>query len=82
LFFLACDKLMTFYATSLFNTAYPLKTDYMAFMGRYSSLVGAVAFGMMFVGAQVNQLLGWRSAALTTPGNCSIIFESLFYISS
>ena len=54
----------------------------MAFMGRYSSLVGAVAFGMMFVGAQVNQLLGWRSAALTTPGNCSIIFESLFYISS
>lgn len=50
------------------RAAYPLKTDYLAFMGRYSSLVGAAAFLMMFVGAQVNQLLGWRSAAMTTPG--------------
>jgi ATP/ADP translocase len=40
----------------------------MAFMGTYSSLVGAVAFVMMFLGAQVNRLLGWRLAALTTPG--------------
>ena len=37
-------------------------------MGRYSSLVGAASFVMMFLGAQVNQLLGWRAAALTTPG--------------
>ena len=35
--------------------AYPLKTDYLAFMGRYSSLVGLTSFGMMFVGAQLSQ---------------------------
>ncbi len=52
------------------SAAYPLKNDYLAFMGRYSSLVGATAFLMMFAGAQLNQLLGWRKAALATPGVC------------
>jgi ATP/ADP translocase len=54
------------------NIAYPLKNDYLAFMGRYSSLVGATAFAMMFLGAQINQFLGWRKAALTTPGNYEV----------
>jgi len=63
---------------STVKKAFPLKTDYLAFMGRYSSLVGAVAFAMMFVGAQVNQLLGWRSAALTTPVTMGLLAVPFF----
>jgi ATP/ADP translocase len=63
-----CYLCVSHFIAYLCHSAYPLKTDYLAFMGSYSSLVGVVAFAMMFVGAQVNQLLGWRMAALTTPG--------------
>lgn len=52
---------------STVKKAFPVKNDYMAFMGRYSSLVGALAFIMMLMGAQLNQAMGWRVAALTTP---------------
>lgn len=49
------------------KAAFPVKTDYLSFMGRYSTLVGSAAFVMMFVGARVVKLLGWKAGALMTP---------------
>eukprot|EP00599_Poterioochromonas_sp_BG-1_P014996 CAMPEP_0173161750 /NCGR_PEP_ID=MMETSP1105-20130129/18810_1 /TAXON_ID=2985 /ORGANISM="Ochromonas sp., Strain BG-1" /LENGTH=222 /DNA_ID=CAMNT_0014081273 /DNA_START=89 /DNA_END=757 /DNA_ORIENTATION=- len=46
------------------KAAFPVKTS---FMGRYSTLVGSAAFVMMFVGARVVKLLGWKAGALMTP---------------
>lgn len=47
--------------------AFPDKTDYLTFMGRYSTLVGACAFVMMFVGSGIVQVMGWQAGALATP---------------
>lgn len=49
------------------KAAFPVKTDYLKFMGRYSTLVGSAAFVMMFVGAKVVKSLGWKAGALLTP---------------
>jgi len=49
------------------KAAFPIKTDYLQFMGRYSTLVGCTAFVMMFVGSSVVDALGWRAGALVTP---------------
>ena len=47
--------------------AFPVKTDYLKFMGRYSTMVGSAAFMMMFVGAKIVETLGWRAGAVMTP---------------
>jgi hypothetical protein len=52
---------------STVKKAFPVKTEYLIFMGRYSTYVGAAAFGMMFVGTGIVQALGWRAGALVTP---------------
>lgn len=49
------------------KSAFPVKTEYLAFMGRYSTLVGSSAFVMMFVGSSLVKALGWRAGALATP---------------
>lgn len=47
--------------------AFPVKTEYLNFMGRYSTLVGSAACVMMLVGAGTIKGLGWQAGALTTP---------------
>ncbi len=49
------------------KAALPEKTEYLRFMGRYSTLVGSAAFVMMLAGAKIARGLGWRAGALTTP---------------
>ena len=38
--------------------AFPVKTEYLKFMGRYSTLVGCSSFMMMFVGSWIIKNLG------------------------
>ncbi len=47
--------------------SFPFKTDYLAFTGKYSSLVGVAAFLMMMVGTRVVDSWGWEAGALITP---------------
>lgn len=58
--------------------AFPIKTDYLQFMGRYSTLVGCAAFVMMFVGANVVDGLGWRAGALVTPVMTAVLAVPFF----
>lgn len=44
--------------------AFPSKTEYLGFMGRYSLLVGCSSFVMTVVGSGVIKQLGWRAGAL------------------
>jgi AAA family ATP:ADP antiporter len=55
-----------------------VKTDYLNFMGRYSTLVGTSSFIMMFVGAKVVDSLGWRAGALMTPGMMGLLALPFF----
>lgn len=47
--------------------AYPDKSDYMVFMGQYSTIVGASTFLMLLLGKEVIKYLGWEVGALATP---------------
>lgn len=47
---------------------YPNPNDYLAFMGRFSTITGAMTiFMMLFVGGNVIRMLGWGAGALATP---------------
>lgn len=46
---------------------FPVKSDYLNFNGRYSTMIGICSFLMMFVGAKVVDVLGWGAGALMTP---------------
>jgi len=46
---------------------FPIKSDYLKFNGQYSTLVGIFSFFMMFVGAKVVDVMGWRAGAMMTP---------------
>lgn len=39
----------------------------MAFMGQYSTIVGASTFVMLLLGKEVIKYLGWEVGALATP---------------
>jgi ATP/ADP translocase len=64
---------------SAVKKAFPVKTDYLQFMGRYSTLVGLAAFGMMFAGTQTVQVLGWRAGALLTPLVMGLLAAPFFW---
>jgi len=57
--------------------AFPVKTDYLGFMGRYSTMVGCASFVMMFVGSRIVSL-GWRVGALMTPGMMAALAAPFF----
>lgn len=52
---------------AIVKLAYPDKSDYMAFMGNYSTIVGASTFLMLLLGKEVIKYLGWEVGALSTP---------------
>ncbi|KAG2452332.1 hypothetical protein HYH02_003356 [Chlamydomonas schloesseri] len=49
------------------KTAYPDPSDYSAFMGKFSEVVGVVTLVMMLLGRFVIKKFGWGVAALATP---------------
>ena len=62
---------------------YPNSSDYQAFMGIVSSIVGVVSFIIaLFVGGNVIRKFGWYVGALLTPmvlGIVSILFLSVYF---
>lgn len=55
------------------HRVFPVRTQYLAFMGRYSLLVGLMSFVMMFVGSGVLHTMGWANAALLTPVMMAVV---------
>lgn len=47
--------------------AFPDKTDYLAFMGQYSKIVGSTSFFMLLLGNRLIKSFGWEFGALMTP---------------
>ncbi|KAJ1629261.1 ADP/ATP carrier protein [Pavlovales sp. CCMP2436] len=55
----------------------PAKSDYMRFMGQYSTAVGVTTLLMTLVGSQIPKRFGWKAGAMVTPvviGSLSWIF--------
>ena len=76
----SCDynivcRIQTFKLTHLSSTqqqAFPNPNDYSAFMGNFSSAMGAFTLIMMLVGRSIFARFGWRTAALVTPSMMGI----------
>lgn len=49
------------------QNVFPLKTDYVNFLGRCSTLSGVLSLLLTFVGANLMEKWGWKAGALTTP---------------
>ena len=58
--------------------AYPDKSDYMAFMGQYSTIVGIATTFMLLVGKEVIKLFGWEAGALATPVVMAVLAVPFF----
>mmetsp|Transcript_34012 Transcript_34012/g.44910 ORF Transcript_34012/g.44910 Transcript_34012/m.44910 type:complete len:670 (-) Transcript_34012:243-2252(-) len=52
---------------AMVKRAYPDKSEYMNFMGNYSSYVGVSTLVMLLIGGKIIKFLGWQVGALTTP---------------
>lgn len=63
---------------AIVKLAYPDKSDYMAFMGQYSTIVGATTFCMLLVGKEVIKYLGWEAGALATPVMMAVLAVPFF----
>lgn len=63
---------------AIVKLAYPDKSDYMAFMGQYSTIVGATTFLMLLVGKEVIKYLGWEVGALATPVVMAVLAVPFF----
>ena len=63
---------------AIVKLAYPDKSDYMAFMGQYSTIVGATTFFMLLVGKEVIKYLGWEVGALATPVVMAVLAVPFF----
>ena len=49
------------------KSLFPIKSEYLNFNGRYSTMIGICSFIMMFVGSKVVDVFGWRAGAMMTP---------------
>lgn len=58
--------------------AYPDKSDYMTFMGQYSTIVGSTTFVMLLIGKEVIKYLGWEAGALATPVMMAVLAVPFF----
>ena len=63
---------------AIVKLAFPDKTDYLAFMGQYSKIVGLSTFFMLLIGNKLIGIFGWIFGALTTPV-CMLIFSIPFF---
>ncbi|CAM9564844.1 unnamed protein product [Discosporangium mesarthrocarpum] len=63
---------------AIVKMAYPDKSDYMAFMGQYSTIVGSTTFMMLLVGKEIIKHLGWETGALATPVVMSVLAVPFF----
>lgn len=52
---------------SVLKEAFPIKSEYFAFMGSYSTYVGFAAALMTLVGSSLLKRFGWQGGALLTP---------------
>jgi len=63
---------------SKLKQAFPNPNDYSAFMGNFSSAMGAATLIMMLAGRSIFQRFGWRTAALVTPTMLGVTGLSFF----
>lgn len=58
---------------------YPVKTEYLRFMGYYTLAIGLVNFPMMLLGTNIVRRRGWKMAAYTTP-LILLVTSALFFL--
>ena len=74
----ACVELTEVLWKAILRRTYPNKSDYMAYMARFSQTVGVVAFLLQLVASEIINVLGWRWTAMIPPVTMGVLAAGFF----
>ncbi|KAL7516451.1 hypothetical protein ACHAWX_001466 [Stephanocyclus meneghinianus] len=73
-----CVELTEVLWKALLRRTYPTKSEYMAYMARFSQTVGVVAFLLQLVASEILELLGWKWTAMIPPLTMGLLAVAFF----
>ena len=73
-----CVELTEVLWKAILRRTYPNKSDYMAYMARFSQTVGIVAFFLQLVASEILTVLGWKWTAMIPPVTMGILAAGFF----
>jgi AAA family ATP:ADP antiporter len=73
-----CVELTEVVWKALLRRTYPTKSEYMAYMARFSQTVGVVAFLLQLVASEILEILGWKWTALIPPVAMGVLAVAFF----
>ena len=73
-----CVELTEVVWKALLRRTYPTKSDYMAYMARFSQTVGVVAFLLQLIASEILEVFGWKWTALIPPMAMGILAVAFF----
>ena len=73
-----CVELTEVLWKAILRRTYPNKSDYMAYMARFSQTVGIVAFLLQLVASEILAALGWKWTAMIPPVTMGILAAGFF----
>lgn len=73
-----CVELTEVVWKALLRRTYPNKSDYMAYMARFSQTVGVVAFLLQLVASEILEGFGWKWTAMIPPVTMGVLAVAFF----
>eukprot|EP00804_Cyclotella_cryptica_P003964 CCRYP_013905-RA/>CCRYP_013905-RA protein AED:0.06 eAED:0.06 QI:244/1/1/1/1/1/3/248/749 len=73
-----CVELTEVLWKALLRRTYPTKSEYMAYMARFSQTVGVVAFLLQLVASEILEVLGWKWTAMIPPLTMGLLAVAFF----
>ncbi len=73
-----CVELTEVLWKAILRRTYPTKSDYMAYMARFSQTVGVVAFLLQLVASEIINVFGWRWTAMIPPVTMGVLAVAFF----
>ena len=73
-----CVELTEVLWKAILRRTYPTKSEYMAYMARFSQTVGLVAFLLQLVASEIMTVFGWRWTAMIPPVTMGVLAVAFF----
>lgn len=73
-----CVELTEVVWKALLRRTYPTKSEYMAYMAKFSQTVGVVAFILQLVASEILEVLGWKWTAMIPPITMGVLAIAFF----
>ena len=73
-----CVELTEVVWKALLRRTYPTKSEYMAYMAKFSQTVGVVAFILQLVASEILEVFGWKWTAMIPPVTMGVLAVAFF----